>query len=240
MTWKTAKKYAQTSPRGYENSLEHKKDKRPILPTPDLKFIPKGDSSSYVPPGGGIGLRPGPAPALGRPGILPRDHGAWKNKSNYARGSRGWKPDILSIGDAHNCPGEKGPQSPYRPPNISGDRAGYNTKMFRDEESIANILTALGYKSTDGNAMLRAFQRDWNIAVAGLAYSSNGLIFIIQPNGNLQVDGKIGPHTLNALEAAIINQRSGSSNWWDVVALSIPGKNIGYGRKKLYNAAQGM
>jgi len=214
----------------------------PAMPRPTLKFIPKGDPTPFHPPGPGIGLRKGPAPALGRPGLLPGDHGGWKNESCYSRGSKGWKPDILSLGDAHNCPGQKGPQSPYRPPNISGNSASYNTRLFRNENDVGEALLFLGYNSPDGNAMLRRFQGDWNRVVARLASSPRryeNIVFAYLPQGDLQTDGAIGPNSLNALEIAIANQQQAKLPWVEVVKMvTIPGN--GYGRQKRYNAAQGM
>ncbi len=212
------------------------------MPGPTLKFIPKGDNTPFHPPGPGIGIRPGPPPALGRPGILPRDHGSWKNDSCFSPGSRGWKPDIMSIGDAHTCPGEKGPQSPFRPPNTSGDSYGYNTKLFRDEDSVGEALNYIGYRSPDGNAMLRDFQRHWNAVISALALSPMrfaNMMFKILPEGNLQVDGDIGPNVLNALEAASINQKFSNLRWPDIVEITTTSDN-GYGRTRLYNAAEGM
>ncbi len=197
----------------------------------------------YHPPGPGIGLCPGPAPALGRPGLLPGNHGEWKNESCYAQGSKNWKPDILTIGDAHNCPSDKGPQSPFRPPNISADPSGYNTKFFRDEGSVARALQYLGYRSHDGNAMIRRFQRHWNLVISRLASVParyRNISFPHIPQGNLQVDGEIGPHTLNALETAVVNQRMMPQLAWPNIIEMVTTAGSGYGKERLYNAAQGM
>lgn len=148
----------------------------------------------------------------------------------------------MSIGDAHTCPGEKGPQSPFRPPNTSGDSYGYNTKLFRDEDSVGEALNYIGYRSPDGNAMLRDFQRHWNAVISALALSPMrfaNMMFKILPEGNLQVDGDIGPNVLNALEAASINQKFSNLRWPDIVEITTTSDN-GYGRTRLYNAAEGM
>jgi len=210
--------------------------------TPTLKFIPKGDPPNFHPPGPGIGIRPGPPPALGRPGDLPRDHGSWKNESCFSPGSRGWKPDIMSLGDAHVCPGNKGPQSPFRPPNISQGAGGYNDRMFHDEDAIGQALNYIGYSSPDGNAMLRQFQRHWNGVISAIAYAPNkyaNVRFQYIPEGNLRTDGDPGPHSLNALEVAVINQRMSDLTWPEIVGLTSSSDN-GYGRHRQYNAAQGM
>jgi hypothetical protein len=201
------------------------------------------DPTVFHPPGPGIGLQPGPAPALGRPGTLTRDHGAWKNESCYSRGSKGWKPDILSIGDAHNCPNPRGPQSPDRPPNISDNPAGYNTRMFRREEDIVAALSALGYGgTTDAHAILRQFQGDWNLVVQRIAYVPDRyreIVFAHLPEGLVIVDGKLGPQSLNALEIAIINQNASPSLSWGNVMSMVRTSGDGYGRKKIYNAVEG-
>lgn len=149
----------------------------------------------------------------------------------------------MTLGDAHNCPGEKGPQSPYRPPNVSQDPAGYNTRAFRREEDIAAALHYLGYQSPDGDAMIRRFQRHWNgviskIALAPRRYS--GLTWAYIPEGNLRTDGEIGPHTLNALEIAVMNQRTSGDLAWPAVVEFTSLPDNGYGRQRKYNAAQGM
>jgi len=149
----------------------------------------------------------------------------------------------MSLGDAHSCPGEKGPQSPPRPPNISGDPAGYNTRTFRDEDDVGHALQYLGYQSPDGNAMIRRFQRHWNLVISRLAIVPDryrNIQFAHIPQGNLRVDGKIGPHTLNALEIAMVNQRTSPQlGWPNVIEMVITAGN-GYGKQRLYNAAQGM
>lgn len=272
MTWRTARRYTKTGGRGYgaeprpdssaPNSTPTRPTRppsipgttnrpapppripRPEMPRPTLRFIPKGDPTVFHPPGPGIGLRPGPAPALGRPGLLSGDHGSWKNNSCFSRGSKGWKPDIMSLGDAHNCPGEKGPQSPFRPPNISKGENGYNARMFRGEDDVGRALNYLGYDSPDGNAMLRSFQRDWNFVSGQLSNSPAlyaGLTFSYLPQGILQQDGDIGPNSLNALEVAIVNQRMANIPWHELVtAMRNQAGNNGHGRQRLYNAAQGM
>ncbi len=211
-------------------------------PLPTLEFIPRGSTDVFHPPGPGIGLRPGPAPALGRPGDLPGNHGSWKNESCFSPGSRGWKPDILTLGDAHACPGNKGPQSPFRPPNISQGAGGYNDRMFHDENNVAQSLNYIGYSSPDGNAMIREFQRHWNGVISPIAadpHLFSAITFAILPEGNLRVDGEIGPHTLNALEVAVINQRTADLPWPEIVRITSSSDN-GYGRHREYNAAQGM
>lgn len=203
------------------------------LPTPPAFHLP----------GPRICFSPGPPRALGRPGDLPRDHGAWKNKSCFSRNSKGWKPDILTIGDAHTNPGEKGPQSPDRPPNVSGDRAGYNTRMFRDGKDVARSLRYLGYTfGNDGDALIRLFQQNWNRVVNRIDYIPGrfrDVPFTYVPSGYLSVDGIIGPHTLNALEIALINQRMNAALSWENVFNMASGSN-GYGRRNVYNAAQGI
>lgn len=216
---------------------------RPHRPMPEGLPNPR-TTVSYLPPGPLPPRKPGPPPALGRPEALPRDHGAWKNRSCFSRGSKNWKPDIMSLGDAHNCcpPDGKGPQSPNRPPNISGGQGGYNGKLFPDERSVAGALKKLGYVGSNGNDLLGKFQRHWNGVVSSIRHSPRKWdinAFAEKPTGLLMVDGVIGPHTLNAIEIALFNQNSDASmRWVDVVDFSATYGN-GYGRRNKYNAAEG-
>ncbi len=206
-------------------------------------FHPRNPGPVFHPPGPGIGFRPGPAPALGRPGDLPGDHGAWQNESCFSQGSKAWKPDILTLTAAHSCPGEKGPQSPSRPPNISGGPGGYNSQLFGDESDVARALQYLGYLSPDGNAMIRRFQRHWNLVISRIALVPDryrSISFPHVPEGNLQVDGDIGPNTLNALEIAMVNQRMSPKLAWPCVIEMVTTAGNGYGKQHLYNAAEGM
>lgn len=202
-----------------------------------------GSSSVYHPPGPGIGISSKPAPALGRPGDLRGDHGAWKNDGCFSQGSKGWKPDIMSLGDAHSCPGERGPQSPDRPSNISEGQGGYNSHAFREESDVAEALQYLGYFGTDGEAMLRRFQKHWNLVSSRISYVPDRYreIFSLHiPRGILSADGRIGPDTLNAIEIAAVNQRTSPQLAWSNVIDMVTTSGNGYGKKNLYNAAQGM
>jgi hypothetical protein len=60
------------------------------------------------------------------------------------------------------------------------------------------------------------------------------------PTGNLQVDGDIGPNTLNALEISMVNQRTSPKLAWPCVIEMVTIAGTGYGKQHLYNAAQGM
>ena len=203
-----------------------------------LSYIAKGTDEVFHPPGPGIGLRGPPAPALGRPGLLDGNHGSWKNESCFSRNSMGWKPDIMTLGTAHSCPGTKGPLGPTRPPNVSGERRGYNERMFPAEEDVARGLMYLGYKSEHGNSMLRAFQADWNIVSTKLAVNAGryaNIDFIHVPQGILSTDGMIGPQSLRALEVAVTNQRASNQAWSSLVEL-MRNSTSGYGRNKAYNA----
>lgn len=181
----------------------------------------------------------------GRPSMLPQDHGAWKNADNgYARYETQSKLTMCEVNGAQvAAPSPWGPYGPEWPPNISDDPAGYNTKLFRDEGDVAKALLYIGYLSEDGNAMIRRFQRHWNGVISQIAsvpdrYSS--INFAVIPQGNVIVDGLIGPQTLNALEAAIINQRMVPElSWNNVVQMTKGDTSNGYGRQHKYNAAQG-
>jgi len=116
--------------------------------------------------------------------------------------------------------------------------------MFRDEENVAQALAFLGYGGGDGARMLRRFQRHWNrvsLKISGSPGDYQDIPFPLFPQGILKVDGDIGPHTLNALEIAIVNQRE-SADWlaWEAVIALVKIVGNGRGKQKLYNAAQGM
>ena len=204
-----------------------------------VTFIPRQGEPGWRPKGAPSALRPGPAPALGRPADLPTDHGSWRDQSCIARNTKGWKPEITTLAAAHSCPGIKGPLGMTRPPNTSGSSPnGYNENIFRDEKDVANALMYCGYRSSYGNSMLRAFQADWNRVSASLSvnrerYKNIPLVHV--PTGNLKTDGMIGPQSLRALEVALVNQRSGQVSWCGLIDLISRGAS-GFGRGKVYNA----
>lgn len=181
----------------------------------------------------------------GRPGLLPQDHGAWKNADNgYARYETQSKLTMCEENFSEiACPSPRAPYGPERPVNSSRDQQGYNTRLFRSEDDVARALLFLGYSHPDGDAMIRQFQRHWNGVVSRIALVPTRykhINFAIMPSGNLRVDGLIGPNTLNALEVAMINQRTDPKlAWYDVVQMINQDKSLGYGRKHKYNAAQG-
>lgn len=181
----------------------------------------------------------------GRPDLLPQDHGAWKNADNgYARYETQSKLTMCEVnGSEVACPTPWGAYGPEWPPNVSGDPQGYNTKLFRSEDDVAKALLFIGYKHTDGNAMIRRFQRHWNGVISHIAHVPDRyktVNFVVMPQGNVIVDGLIGPQTLNALEIAILNQREVPAlSWHNVVELTKNDKSMGYGRRHKYNAAQG-
>jgi len=182
----------------------------------------------------------------GRPGLLPQDHGAWKNADNgFARYETQSKLTMCEENFSQvACPSPWGPYGPERPQSDSRDPAGYNTSLFRDHGDVARALNLLGYDSPDGDAMLRQFQRHWNSVVNKLSMNPTRykhIPFAKLPTGNLRVDGIIGPDSLNAIETAIINQRTDSQlSWYNIVMMMKHDQGSGYGRRKVYNAAEGQ
>lgn len=124
---------------------------------------------------------------------------------------------------------------------MSGDEAGYNSQMFKDEAAVGRVMEYLGYMGRDGDKLLTRFQRHWNRVISRVGTSEairNSIPFVIVPEGNLRVDGEIGPNTLNALEVAFVNQKTSANLAWPAVIQMVGISE--YGRKNLYNAAEGM
>lgn len=182
----------------------------------------------------------------GRPSMLPNDHGAWKNADNgFARYETQSKLTMCEENFSEvACPSPWGPYGPERPHSDSRDPAGYNTRIFRNEEDVGRALNLLGYNSPDGNAMLRDFQRHWNGVVTKLNYNPTryqSIPFVKMPSGMLRVDGLIGADSLNAIETAIINQRTSHElSWYNIVMAMKNDHSNGLGRRKVYNAAEGQ
>lgn len=165
-------------------------------------------------------------------------HGSWKNDSCFARVSKNWKPDYRTLHQSHACPNPWGPQGPGRPPNITDDPKGWNTRMWRTRGDVVEALQLLGYQN--GN-MLHRFQQNWNRVSMTISRSPDryaSVPFAVKPSGLIRIDGEPGTDTVNALEIAIINQRSHPELAWpNIIRMVMSGD--GYGRRKRYNAAQG-
>lgn len=113
-----------------------------------------------------------------------------------------------------------------KPPNISGDSAGYNTELFSSHAAVRIAINKLGYSvpynggelspSGQANPEVRRFQSDWNKVIKGLdsgkvefpsgAAASDGAR-LGYFRGLLGVDGITGRNTFNALEIAFSNQQ---------------------------------
>lgn len=147
----------------------------------------------------------------GRPNLLDPSHGQWRDESGFARNSKGWKPDIRTLQQGHTPPVPWGPLGSQPPPNVSQDPAGYNTALWPDEAAVAQGLMYLGYRGTNGRALLRGFQAEWNYVVQRVATDPafQGVNWARVPAGNLVADGNIGPRTLNAMEIAAMNKDHG-------------------------------
>ena len=107
---------------------------------------------------------------------------------------------------------------------------------------VVDALSQLGYAGTDGDRIIRRFQNDWNHAVSGLAQAPgryDNVNFAFVPHGLCIVDGRVGDQTLNALEVALLNQRQSRDLSWQKICEMVKHGRSGYGRKHLYNAAQG-
>jgi hypothetical protein len=120
------------------------------------------------------------------------------------------------------------------PPDISGDPSRFNTKMWQGYDNVADALRFLGYKGTDGYALIHAFQVDWNRVVQRVATDPRFKRFDWRhvPSGNLVADSEVGARTLNALEVAVKNQ---SSVAWQSLVMAAKDP-LTLGRKHVYSA----
>ena len=80
------------------------------------------------------------------------------------------------------------------PPNLSKEKEGFNASLFNNERSKRKAFSILGYEVSSHNpraepSSILSFQKDYNSC--GKDFSEWG---------SLKEDGKLGPHTLNALE----------------------------------------
>jgi hypothetical protein len=116
------------------------------------------------------------------------------------------------------------------PPNLSGDREGYNTQRYPHPGSVRLAMTVLGYKveynaetlvpNNQPNAEVTKFQRDWNKVIRGL---DSGKVKFPSPvddpsklppfRGLLDEDGIPGKNTLNAMEVAFNNTLRNKMPW---------------------------
>jgi len=170
----------------------------------------------------------------GDPNVL-HGHGQWKDRSGFARGGRGWKPDVRSLHQSHTRPVPWGRLGLEDPQNVTGDPLGFNRRMFRNRQDLRNILDELGYSQFGLEAAVATFQSDYNFVSQRTATqpSMKKLPWQRVPRGNLVKDGDAGHRTLAALEIAIRNQRSGLP-WADIVAKA-KSRNSSF-RKHIYSA----
>jgi len=172
----------------------------------------------------------------GRPDELPQSGNQWASeRGGWSRNSHGWTPEMKTLQQgALASPVPWGRLGIEFPPNISGDDAGYNTKMWQGLKNVADALLFLGYRGTDGVGMTRQFQGDYNRVSQRAATDPNfaALDWNVVPRGNLIVDGDPGTQTVNALEIAIANQNV--VPWQNVAAASFDPMRLG--RKRVYSA----
>ena len=117
-----------------------------------------------------------------------------------------------------------------RPPNISGDSAGYNTTLWPRPGPIRLAMITQGYKveanekplapDDTPNAQVSQLQIDWNKVIRGLDSGKVKLPKgVSQPQlfkhfrGLLTVDGIPGKNTLNALEVILTNYTKNALYW---------------------------
>jgi hypothetical protein len=110
-----------------------------------------------------------------------------------------WDEDDLIMEDDPEPfePGIGGQGTATTIPNISGRSAGYNDLVWSSPLDVQKVLYAFGYQSSDpvntapAPSAVRAFQKHYNTA-SELAFQD--------AVGQLEVDGKAGKNTLNAME----------------------------------------
>jgi hypothetical protein len=157
----------------------------------------------------------------GRPGDLEPCHGEWINQGPFKSRRDGWKPEMASLQQGGICCVPWGEVGIKNPPNISGDSAGYNTRLWQYQPSDHMMaLDELGYRGTEEEMVLN-FQADWNwvsqsMATIGEMKDLDWARLVI---GNLISDGRVGPHTLNAIEIALVNQKKGLA-WPQLVSMT--------------------
>jgi hypothetical protein len=87
-----------------------------------------------------------------------------------------------------------------RVPNRTGNPAGYNNRLFRNNRKILKSLNALGYKvkslgkTKSDMAAIKKFQEDFNRCSRRFSFRW----------GTVSVNGMISPDTLRALEIALV------------------------------------
>jgi hypothetical protein len=131
-------------------------------------------------------------------------------------------------------PRRTGARAVGTPPNVSGDREGYNTQRYPHPGAVRLTMTALGYKveysaetlvpNNQPNSEVTKFQREWNQVIRGL---DSGKVEFRSPvddpsklqpfRGLLGEDGIPGKNTLNAMEIAINNQLKNKMPWRSLV-----------------------
>lgn len=184
-----------------------------------------GDHSHLWGESGGEGHRF--AGFSGDPSAIPR--GTFTKNSSYSRNSKGWKPAMSSLQQGALCKPPWGRVGMEEVPNVTGNPDGYDTVAFKSDDDIFRALEDLGYQDD-----LSSFQSDWNWVSQAMA-SSIGLSripWVRMPKGNLIMDSRPGPWTLNALSTAIENQQGGVS-WQEVVEIAKSPNRIG--RERLYS-----
>lgn len=173
----------------------------------------------------------------GRPQELPPAGNEARSTSCFSRNSKGWLPEMGSLQQGRLCgPAPWGRLGFEDPVNVTGADAGYNTQMWQDYDNVAEALRFLGYQGTDGYALIRQFQSDWNRVSQRVAVHPRfkGIKWKRVPTGNLVADGEVGPKTLNALEVAILNQDV--VPWRSIAAAAMDPNALRLGREHIYSA----
>lgn len=155
-----------------------------------------------------------------------RERGRWLDQRNRSFRPNSPGPNIHLLHQANLVMGPWDPIGHARPPNITGNPASYNNKLFQTDQDVVNALREIGYNwegddSFEFSSAVRQFQAEYN-------YLSNSIptVRLLQdvtwvrvPRGHLVADGLVGPVTLKALEIALVNERGGVS-WPEAILLA--------------------
>ena len=138
-----------------------------------------------------------------------------------------------------------GPVGHAHPPNVTGNPAGYNTKLFQTDGQVVDVLAELGYAAGRGEQKfdfgraVAQFQSDYNALSNSIPAKRElqNVNWVRVPKGHVVADGMVGPVTMNAMEVALVNQRGGIP--WEQAILLMVEAARGYPPKThVYDARQ--
>jgi len=153
-------------------------------------------------------------------------------------------PNIHLLHQANIPISPRGSVGHAHPPNVTGNTAGYNTKLFETDQQVVDVLAELGY-AWEGSGQfefgraVRQFQSDYNDMSNSIVSKPRlrEVNWVRVPRGHLVADGMVGPVTMNAMEVALVNQRGGLS-WEQLMLLSAEAKRGYPAKDHVYDARE--